>query len=380
MTEHKAGYVATIARNGEPAGQRTTYPGGKGGAGVFQQIINQLPPHRVYIECFLGMGAVLRSKRPAEQTIGVEADAAVLARWTGDEVPGLRLVHADALPWLAAYPWQGDELVYADPPYLMETRSSQRALYEVEFSTRADHRTLLDVARVLPCRVAISGYASDLYAERLADWRCITFTTTTRGGRPATEHLWTNYPEPLELHDYQHLGAGFRQRERIKRKTRRWTQRLRGLPAQERHALFAAIEQVRSEQPVAQMLPSSEAASVAGNGPPPLPDDLRKLLWRAADELRTAASCSLMIAGQDSLHVERWQQVAGELDAQRAQATPATLSTLSGLSVIAKAELAKREVARPSPQMARAAALAESDEPVTARFAAAPTERRTGRA
>lgn len=28
------------------------YPGGKGGAGVFQTIINQFPPHRVYIEPF----------------------------------------------------------------------------------------------------------------------------------------------------------------------------------------------------------------------------------------------------------------------------------------------------------------------------------------
>ena len=29
-----------------------TYPGGKGGAGVLQTIINQQPPHEVYIEPF----------------------------------------------------------------------------------------------------------------------------------------------------------------------------------------------------------------------------------------------------------------------------------------------------------------------------------------
>jgi hypothetical protein len=42
-----------------------TYPGGKNGTGTFQKIINQMPPHDVYIEAFLGSGAVMRLKRPA---------------------------------------------------------------------------------------------------------------------------------------------------------------------------------------------------------------------------------------------------------------------------------------------------------------------------
>lgn len=32
----------------------TSYPGGKSGAGVYQAIINQLPPHSTYVELFLG--------------------------------------------------------------------------------------------------------------------------------------------------------------------------------------------------------------------------------------------------------------------------------------------------------------------------------------
>ena len=40
------------------------YPGGKAGAGVYQTIINLMPPHDVYIEPFLGGGAVMRLKRP----------------------------------------------------------------------------------------------------------------------------------------------------------------------------------------------------------------------------------------------------------------------------------------------------------------------------
>jgi len=43
---------------------RASYFGGKGGAGVAQQIINRMPPHTVYIEPFAGSGAVMRVKRP----------------------------------------------------------------------------------------------------------------------------------------------------------------------------------------------------------------------------------------------------------------------------------------------------------------------------
>ena len=39
-----------------------TYPGGKNGAGVYQAIICQIPPHQVYVEPFLGSGAVMRLK------------------------------------------------------------------------------------------------------------------------------------------------------------------------------------------------------------------------------------------------------------------------------------------------------------------------------
>ena len=35
-----------------------TYPGGKGGNGFYQKIINLIPPHDVYIETHLGGGAI----------------------------------------------------------------------------------------------------------------------------------------------------------------------------------------------------------------------------------------------------------------------------------------------------------------------------------
>src|SRR5579883_1311551 len=57
------------------------YPGGKNGAGVYQQIINRMPPHSVYIEPFLGGGAIMRLKRPAALNIGIDRDPRVIAHF-----------------------------------------------------------------------------------------------------------------------------------------------------------------------------------------------------------------------------------------------------------------------------------------------------------
>ena len=57
----------------------------------------------------------------------------------------------------------------------------------------------------------------------------------------ATEWIWMNYPPPVELHDYRYLGDTFRDRERIKRKTKNLVSKLKRMPILERQALLAAI-------------------------------------------------------------------------------------------------------------------------------------------
>lgn len=234
------------------------YPGGKNAAGVYQRIINLMPPHRVYIEPFLGGGTIMRLKRPAVMNIGVELDSWALEQFTaalagndaaravaastmapnrGDVAP--RLITGDGLEFLARYKFLGDELVYCDPPYLLATRSGGR-IYRYEFD-ELQHQRLLRVVRRIPARVMISGYWSQMYASALKGWSSVTFDTMTRG-RSASEWLWFNYPEPTALHDYSFLGVGFRERERIKRKKQRWTARLRKLAPLERQALLSVIE------------------------------------------------------------------------------------------------------------------------------------------
>lgn len=45
------------------------YLGAKSGSGVFQTIINLIPPHDTYIEAFLGTGAVMKRKAPAQKIL-----------------------------------------------------------------------------------------------------------------------------------------------------------------------------------------------------------------------------------------------------------------------------------------------------------------------
>jgi hypothetical protein len=222
----------------------TSYHGGKGQDGVFQRIINQAPRHDAYIEPFLGGGAVMRLKRPARRSIGVDRDPKIIEAWRGVEFPGLSLHRGDGIKFLKSYRWRGDEFVYCDPPYPFEVRAGKHKLYRFEMTER-QHGELLEVIKTIPARVAISSYWSSMYAEALAGWRAVSFQAVKRNGETATEWLWMNYEEPLALHDYSYLGSDYRERERIKRRCKRWEKRLREMPALERYAMMKALSGVR---------------------------------------------------------------------------------------------------------------------------------------
>lgn len=214
------------------------YAGGKGR--LWQDIVSLMPPHDVYIETHLGGGAVMRNKRPARTSIGVDIDPRVIKAAGAWEVSGLILHNADALAFLADYTFKGRELIYADPPYLAATKKNRR-YYRHEYSDE-DHGRLLDALLKLECRVMISGYSSPLYEQALREWEVKELVNISHAG-PRRERIWANFEFSADLHDYALIGGSFRERERIRRKTTRWVHRLARLPDLERRAVLAAIIQ-----------------------------------------------------------------------------------------------------------------------------------------
>ncbi len=82
------------------------YFGGKAQDGVYHTIINQIPPHTCYIEPFLGGGAIMRHKRPADLiNVGIDLDPSAIRYFEsalGDagRFPHLCVMKDDALDFL----------------------------------------------------------------------------------------------------------------------------------------------------------------------------------------------------------------------------------------------------------------------------------------
>lgn len=205
------------------------YPGGK--EKCYQRLINLMPPHQVYIESHLGGGAVLRHKRPAEVSIGIDADVAVIAYWAKNFPGSCHLVNEDAASYLAQYAYTGAELIYADPPYLATVRR-QSKIYRHEYSEQ-DHIELLATLLQAQCMVMLSGYDNELYNDTLTGWRKVQFFTMTHIG-VRQEHVWMNFSEPQKLHDGSYLGNTFRERQTIKRRQARLVKKFRQMDPIER--------------------------------------------------------------------------------------------------------------------------------------------------
>lgn len=205
-----------------------------------------MPPHDTYIETHLGGGAIMRNKHPARASIGVDIDQRAIRAASTWDVPGLILYNADAASFLADYPFEGKELVYADPPYVAATKKNRR-YYRYEY-TDEDHCELLDVLRKLDCRVMISGYSSALYEQELQGWDTKELVNVSHAGL-RQERVWANFEFSHDLHDYGPIGGNFRERERIRRKANRWVNKFAQLPDLERHAILTALVQSSDIEP-----------------------------------------------------------------------------------------------------------------------------------
>ena len=107
---------------------------------------------------------------------------------TAERLRQAQIEHGAAVEIIKRYNTES-VLIYADPPYPIKTRTG--GLYAHEM-TDADHIELLDALDAHPGSVILSGYACDLYDNRLKHWRRETKTAQAEKGQSRTEVLWIN--------------------------------------------------------------------------------------------------------------------------------------------------------------------------------------------
>jgi DNA adenine methylase len=101
----------------------------------------------------------------------------------------VQIEHKPAVDLIKAFN-HDNVLIYADPPYVLSTRT--RKQYRHEMSDQ-DHVELLETLNLHTGPVMLSGYDSDLYSEYLQGWRKISTPARAENSLPRTEMLWMNY-------------------------------------------------------------------------------------------------------------------------------------------------------------------------------------------
>lgn len=99
-----------------------------------------------------------------------------------------QIEHQPAIKLIERYKRE-DVLIYADPPYIIETRTKRHYKHEM---TIEDHVELLEALGNHPGPVLLSGYAHPVYDNELKDWRRVTLDVTAEAGAKRQEVLWVN--------------------------------------------------------------------------------------------------------------------------------------------------------------------------------------------
>lgn len=222
-----------------------TYNGGKNGSGVYQAIINQIPPHEIFISGFAGnCGVLCHKKKAIGANYAIDLEKYVADAWK--LIPGVTAVNADVIEWLPKnirhYEALGESkiFIFLDPPYLKSVRSHQGNLYNYKMDDPASHKRLLAMVKLIPYPVCITHYPCKLYDTELKDWRHLDIQGRTHYGMK-TERLYMNYPEPTALHDYRYIGNDYREREEYKKSKRNMIAKFKRMPELERNFIISEL-------------------------------------------------------------------------------------------------------------------------------------------
>ena len=93
-------------------------------------------------------------------------------------------------------------LIYADPPYIKNTRNAHGNIYHHDEMTESDHEELLWSLKAHTGMVVLSGYDSDMYNDILNGWQKESIRTMAERAAKRTECLWVNPAGSESLRKY----------------------------------------------------------------------------------------------------------------------------------------------------------------------------------
>ncbi len=224
-----------------------TYNGGKNGSGVYQSIINQIPPHRIFISGFAGNCGVLANKKMAVlANIAIDVDSEVTDGW--NNIEGIQTITQSFFDFYnftidtLSKMKKEDIFIFLDPPYLLEERSGKRDLYKYEMGDPTSHKKLLTACKNIAFNICISHYPNELYDRELEGWRKVDIQGRTRNGM-RTERLYMNYDTPTILHDYSFFGNTYRDREKFKKQKNNMVSKFEAMPEDVRNFIISSLKE-----------------------------------------------------------------------------------------------------------------------------------------
>lgn len=110
-------------------------------------------------------------------------------------IRGVSLECRPAVELIEAYGGDRGNLLYVDPPYIVDAGIRRGGEYRVEMRSGKTHRELLESCLSADASVVVSGYGSELYDGMLGDWyryEIPMITSQGSGDGRRVEVVWSN--------------------------------------------------------------------------------------------------------------------------------------------------------------------------------------------
>lgn len=221
---------------------KTNYVGNKNINGVYQSIINLIPECSVFCEAFAGsaqLSYILSSIVPGCKYFLNDINKSIIDNYAFTSATKFNL---DAISFMSyiVNNYYNSSVIFLDPPYHHDSRPNNKSLYEYEMSDM-DHIALLNYISGSTLKIILIHPINCIYDSLIDLGWCYKDIRIRYNNKTSNERIYFNYHIPDKLLTYTFIGDNFTDRQRIKRKIDKLTNKLLLLPVRERNALIAHI-------------------------------------------------------------------------------------------------------------------------------------------